>query len=277
MKTSILPIALFLFITLVAKGQEYDTADIDYDTAYSEYDSTYAGEDYSEEAYESTSADATFTIADPAQLEATKDNNKDTYARHNFDEKKWKDIVGETSYTEKKIEEKKESNSFTPAAPIWSGSILKIIGFGLIFAIAITVLYFLVKNTFANEFISKDLKINDPLLFDNHIEEVSDQDIEALLKRALANTDFRAAVRLYYIRLLKHLHNTQFIAWKKDKTNRDYSYELSTTPLVGGFQKVTLAYEVIWYGERTPTSKEFETLQRNFGDLHNLTGTVHEK
>src|SRR5688572_3618774 len=206
MKNKIL-LGFILFIHVWASAQTVDTSYV-YEEAYEEYDST-----------EAADVSALYTIEDPSLLPVTQANNQTTQARQDFNKAKWKEIVGETSYAEKhEQEEKKESRS----SPVWNPAFLKILGFAFLFALAIVILYFLVKNTFADERLGKIGGQSDALLFDNqHIDDVNEQDIDLLLKRALSNKDFRGAIRLYYIRLLKHLHNTNYISWKRDKTNRD--------------------------------------------------------
>ena len=57
-------------------------------------------------------------------------------------------------------------------------------------------------------------------------------------------------MRLYYLKLLKKLHEMEKIAWKKDKTNRDYLSELFDRDF--HFQQMrglTLSYESVWYGD----------------------------
>lgn len=275
MKNKILLICFFLAISTYTCGQSYDTI-----TTYSLSDSlTYESEDYESEydtgVYETQGIAAAYTVQDPALLPVTQANNKTTYAEHNFNKTKWKEIVGETNYAEEKVEEEAANNSVSSPSPVWTPAFLKFLGFGFLFALAIVILYFLVKNTFADEAISKNTSDADSLLFDNqHIDDVAEQDIDVLLKRALALKDFRGAIRLYYIRLLKHLHNTNYISWKRDKTNRDYASELMPTTFVHDFRKITLAYEIAWYGERTPSYHEFELLQKNFVELHEKTSAI---
>lgn len=253
----------FLFSTAsIACAQEYDS------TYNESEDYEYDSIDYIEE-YETEDITSSHTINDPALLPISKANDTVQYNKYNFDKAKWKEIVGETTFAEEKEEEKSPSVS-----PAWGGALLKIIAYGIIIAVIIAIFYFLVKAAFAEEVSFKKNGHAESLLYDEHIDDVSEQNIESLLKRALDEGDFRTAVRLYYIRLLKHLHSSNFILWKRDKTNRDYSYELSKTPFIKGFQKITLAYEIIWYGERSPTPTEFETLQKSFHELQDLTSTI---
>jgi hypothetical protein len=271
MKTKILLVCFLFLVGGVAFAQVSDSTESQSENYYAEYDTAYQADDSTSYFVGAPNPDATYNINDPAQLPITKNNNAVSHKRHDFDKLKWKEIVGETTFNQEKEKEKKENPA--SRASVWSGALLKAIAYGSIFIIIIVVFYFLIRNAFKEEVRNKKNKNGESLLFDNHIDEVVELDLEALLRQALAAGDFKSAVRLYYIRLLKHLHDAKFITWKKDKTNRDYSYELSKTTFIQRFQKITLAYEVIWYGEHTPTAEDFEILQQNFIELQQLTST----
>jgi hypothetical protein len=139
----------------------------------------------------------------------------------------------------------------------------------VIFVLIGAAIFFLFRNTMLDKASVKSKLNIDPLFYEaSHINEINETDLDRLLREALERNDLRSAVRLYYIRLLKQLHNTGYIAWKKDKTNYDYAYELSAVSFILDFRRLMTAYEIIWYGERTPSPEEFKKLQVGFDDLH---------
>jgi hypothetical protein len=90
-------------------------------------------------------------------------------------------------------------------------------------------------------------------------------DIEALLEQARRSGDFKAAVRLYYLKLLKRLHEMEKIVWKKEKTNRDYLSELFAKDF--HFQRMrglTLSYESVWYGDHDINPESFQRICSQF-------------
>lgn len=222
--------------------------------------------------YENDSAFSSSTYTqNPGDLAATKDNRNQSYTERKFSKTEWKRIVGETNYTEDPTKEPEaKENTYRPRSVAWNPALLKIIGYAVIILLIGAVIYYLLKNAMQHEGTAQKTITGNSILYTNqHIDEINDDDIERLLREALERSDFRAAVRLYYIRLLKHLHSGGYIAWKKDKTNRDYAAELSAFPFTREFRKLMLAYEIIWYGDRTPSAEEFRTLQGNFNDLQN--------
>ena len=74
------------------------------------------------------------------------------------------------------------------------------------------------------------------------------EDIQQLIKDAIAKKDFRLAVRYYYLYLLKLLSDKELITWQVQKTNDDYLKELKNSDLKLQFAKATLLYDYVWYG-----------------------------
>lgn len=254
---------MFLFLTTLAFGQEEDsTVYMDSADSVVNYDAY----------YENDSAFSTSTYTqNPGDLTATKRDRTQSYTEKKFSKTEWKRIVGETNYTEDPTKEPEaKENTYQPRSVAWNPALLKIIGYVVIILLIGAVIYYLLKNAMQDEITAQKVGIGNSILYANqHIDEINENDIERLLREALERNDLRAAIRLYYIRLLKNLHSGGYIAWKKDKTNRDYAAELSAFPFTREFRKLMIAYEIIWYGERTPSAEEFRRLQGNFNDLQN--------
>ena len=51
----------------------------------------------------------------------------------------------------------------------------------------------------------------------------------------------------------------KWIKWKKDKTNRDYIRELSTTDWHSNFRSVTIMFEKVWYGKKELGGMDFRS------------------
>ncbi len=254
-------ILLLLLFANLTWAQEADSVYAEYT-----YDTTDESESYYEKDDNNTYATSTYTRK-PGELTAVSDEQQKTYRHQKFSKTEWKKIVGNTRYNEDEIPEKQVELSKN-LSPAWDPAILKLIAYGVIIALIVVALIYIIKNTQANIPISKKNALDPLLQGDHHIEDLTETDLDSLLQQALAKNDFRAAVRLYYIKLLKHLHVSGHIHWKKDKTNRDYASELTTTPFVRKFKKLMTAYEITWYGERTPSAHEFELLQADFKNIH---------
>jgi hypothetical protein len=66
---------------------------------------------------------------------------------------------------------------------------------------------------------------------------------------AEAAGNFRKAVRLHYLEMLKALSDHSLIAWETQKTNHDYARELRNTEYADDFSGLTYWFDYIWYGE----------------------------
>lgn len=80
-------------------------------------------------------------------------------------------------------------------------------------------------------------------------EDIRAIDYPTQIERALAAGDQRLAVRLHYLRLLRDLTGTGAIAWRPDKTDHDYVRELAGSPLRPAFERATLLFAYVWYGD----------------------------
>jgi hypothetical protein len=94
-----------------------------------------------------------------------------------------------------------------------------------------------------------------------------DADLERFIQQALQQGDYALAVRLYYLAILKELSLRKLIAWKKDKTNRQYLQELQASPLAGAFRETTLIFERVWYGNRPLGEGEYRLIEPKFRQL----------
>lgn len=200
----------------------------------------------------------------PGDLTVTRQEFEKNYRKDKFNKDEWKKVVGNTRYEEKKQPEKPMK------APqlAWGPKLLKIIGYIIVFGLLAFLIYLFIKNAIRDPNVK--IRKKGATLFSDHTspEDVEDADIEILLREALAQNNLRLAVRLYYIKLLKHLHREGFIRWEKNKTNRDYADELNANGFSPEFRRLSTAYEYVWYGERTPSMDEFRLLESNFKSLY---------
>ncbi|MBV1922987.1 MAG: DUF4129 domain-containing protein, partial [Flavobacteriaceae bacterium] len=86
------------------------------------------------------------------------------------------------------------------------------------------------------------------MFFTEEEEIIKSKDIQELINKALERKDFRLAVRYYYLLLLKNLTDVHLIEYEFDKTNSDYLKEITAKAINHNFEKATLLYDYIWYG-----------------------------
>ncbi|MBK6935893.1 MAG: hypothetical protein IPH18_02655 [Chitinophagaceae bacterium] len=103
-------------------------------------------------------------------------------------------------------------------------------------------------------------------------EEEMPEDIFAInyqkeIDKAVAARNYRLAVRLQYLRLLKNMTEKGVITYKQDKTNFDYLAELQPRPYYNGFFTITRNYEYSWYGKFEVSDTAYTIIQNEFTHL----------
>lgn len=199
---------------------------------------------------------------EPGELETTQNYNAEAIGIRTFDEKKWREAVDGADFSETPALEPENKPAPDYSLP-WAGAVLKIVSYIAVAAIVIFLLYLVLRE------ISFDVKtkrtpatMGDP---EKPPENIEDIDISGEFDRARREGNFRLAVRLYYLALLRKLHEMEIISWKKDKTNRDYLSEIFLKdfhfPEIRG---LTFSYEAIWYGGRHVNEMSFQDLSSRF-------------
>ncbi|KRB56879.1 DUF4129 domain-containing protein [Flavobacterium sp. Root186] len=89
-------------------------------------------------------------------------------------------------------------------------------------------------------------------------------DFEKLIKESLESGEKRAAIRYYYLWLLKIMAQNNYIEWDIEKTNSDYLYELQRPAHREEFTYLSYLYNYIWYGEFEIDENTFNKAQNRF-------------
>ncbi|SEA05791.1 DUF4129 domain-containing protein [Bizionia paragorgiae] len=100
---------------------------------------------------------------------------------------------------------------------------------------------------------------------------IKNEDINALITRAIEQNNYRLAIRYYYLLALKELTDHNVIKWEQDKTNADYINEIENKTLQTNFKQATKIYDYVWYGEFTVDAIKFESLKKPFNQLSKLS------
>jgi hypothetical protein len=208
-----------------------------------------------------------------------------------FDRAKWEEVVGSKDYSESETESKQKKelaesgnskfsrgkqrierkerndNQFESKSISVNPSISFILNI-IVYALAIGIIGYILFVIFKNvslkskgKIITKDT-VNDP---STYIADIKELEIDRLLGEAKATGDYRLVIRLYFLGLLRKLDETGHIAWKRDKTNRDYLSELF--PKKYFFDEVktlTRVYEEVWYGDHVYQINAYEEIISSF-------------
>jgi len=105
-----------------------------------------------------------------------------------------------------------------------------------------------------------------PNLSEVHIDHI---DLDTLLGDAVAQKNYRSAIRYQYLIVLRTLSGKQIITWQYEKTNQDYEREISVPRIKGLFKEVSYLYDHIWYGEQDIDEPKYRAAQEKFSQLIN--------
>jgi hypothetical protein len=227
---------------------------------------TITGDDeYSDEEYSNVQPVAT----DPKESHASKEYLSRELSKHPANKASWGKAARGIDYSdeeEEKEQERKAPNLPNLSVPAFGGAWLQVV----LFAVIGLALAFLLYKLLGGSFVSNK-KIGNGKVFS--IEDIEDQmhesDLDKFLREALEKGDYRLAVRIYYLAIIKELSLRDWISWKKDKTNREYLNEMMghKPELYGGFREATYAFEKVWYGDLDIRRNDFDMISPRFKNL----------
>ena len=103
-------------------------------------------------------------------------------------------------------------------------------------------------------------------------DELETEDIFAInyqkeIDKAEANGNYRLAIRLMFLRLLKVMAEKSIIQYKQDRTNLDYLMQLHPTGYYNNFFRITRNYEYTWYGKFDVGKEAYRIIRNDFNQL----------
>lgn len=196
-----------------------------------------------------------------------------------FSETDWENLKQGIDYSRSRIQERKEeeeraadempeTGETTRRRRIDSGSgggagqILAVIALLILLGL---LTYFLFQQGLMTSTRSKKSKTSQGEGLEVSLEAVEKdldkKDPTSLIDRAVNAADFKMAIRLYYLKIIRTLSLDGAIKWKRDKTNSSYVRELNGSPLQAGFKDITFIFEQIFYGNQNITEKDFQEIK----------------
>ncbi|HZH97113.1 MAG TPA: hypothetical protein VEY06_14575 [Flavisolibacter sp.] len=100
-------------------------------------------------------------------------------------------------------------------------------------------------------------------------ENIFDIDYETEIDKAISHKNYRLAIRLYYLNLLKELAQKSIINYKQERTNSDYVLQLSATGYYKEFFNLTRNFEYAWYGQFPVSEEVFQSIRGGFQTFKN--------
>jgi len=127
-------------------------------------------------------------------------------------------------------------------------------------------IYLLVKNNIRAIFYGKSASVK--IDFSELEEDIHKINFDELIAEAVSKKDYRKAIRLHFLKLLKQLTDKNLISWKIDKTNHDYLIEMSNKQYKTHFKEIVYTYEYVWYGDFPLDEKGYQLTAVKFKEFN---------
>lgn len=191
-----------------------------------------------------------------------------------FDETSWEDARAGIDYSKELEKEEQEEEEEEQASDLsemeqeeagWNTEALPKLAIILLIvltaALVAFILYYQWKNAKPR---NEKIDASGNLTLEEIEEDLDKKDPSGALERALQREDYRLALRLYYLKVIRELSLSGVIVWKREKTNGSYVRELGKHPLRLSFTDLTHIFERIWYGNQAISASDFQHIQPQF-------------
>ncbi|MBC7947229.1 MAG: DUF4129 domain-containing protein [Chitinophagaceae bacterium] len=159
---------------------------------------------------------------------------------------------------------KKKANDLKSKTPLTRTPVFQtILWLVIIGGFAAFVIIYL-ANSNVGLFRKRNSHIASPDEMEVETENIFEINYQREIDKAVSKANYRLAVRLMFLRLLKELSEKKLIQYKPDRTNFDYLMQLSTTKHYNEFFRLTRHYEYTWYGQFDIDPEKYILLRKDF-------------
>jgi hypothetical protein len=182
-------------------------------------------------------------------------------ALRRIDESAWREATDGLTYTGEAPEPQPQSQP-DPVAP-WLDKLVVVLGFSLLGAALILLLWLVYqrlspKAAPAKLWVPTAADADDP-------RHLLDSDLEEQLALAWREERFRDVLRFQFLAVMRALSQSGRIAWRPEKTNRDYELELSgQSELRSAYRRLSGVFEWSRYGDADVSRQDAERLSPLF-------------
>lgn len=213
--------------------------------------------------------------------DATAAYKSESLAVKTFDDNQWKNSSDGMQYSKKTQAKKTKkqkatgtgTGTFAQPPRIEAPFTFRQFAQTLLIFFAVLILAYIVFKAVAGDavLVNKQVGRTKHIEFEKIETNLHEADVEGFLQKALEQQDYRLAIRLYYLAIIKELSLKHVIEWKKDKTNGHYMNEMRNKkhPQLQEFRNATRMFEYVWYSNMDFDGKKFEEVRIAFKDLLN--------
>ena len=180
-----------------------------------------------------------------------------------LNDKKWNELKKDVDYTETYKDDKPiEHSNFSFSGNFLNTTWFQIVtAFIILIILGILILKLIKGNVFRfNQKIERN--INYQLLDENLA--IDEMDLDKILVTVLEKQDYKLAIRIHFLIIIKQLDKSEYIKWEKDKTNGNYISEMSEQTELPDFMYLVLIFEKVWYGDMQLNINDYFILSKYF-------------
>lgn len=160
---------------------------------------------------------------------------------------------------------------FDSISPDWDFDVYKVFYYLLLILGIVTLVFIFYKLLFSKNALFQTTKKEN---YDSEIQFVERNllsiDIQPYIQEAIAKKEWNLAIRYLHLHNLQLLAKKEIIHWDYRKTNQEFSTEIKDKTLQQAFQKTTLLFNYIWFGDFELNQIDFEKFQKDFIHFKNL-------
>jgi len=104
---------------------------------------------------------------------------------------------------------------------------------------------------------------------DEETEDIFEINYRDRIDKAVREGNYRLAVRLTFLQMLKTMSGKNIIQYKQDRTNFDYLLQLRDTKHYHDFFRLTRNYEYTWYGNFPVNDEGWQLIKNDFEKFNN--------
>ncbi len=162
-------------------------------------------------------------------------------------------------YAKAKLKRKEEpsTNNTTPKwikIAVWTVVIGAFLA-ALIWYLASSNILIFAKRQKQIDSVTEEAEISEDIFSINYQKEI---------EKAISSENYRFAIRLMFLRLLRNLSNKNIIKYRQERTNFEYLSQLISTGYYNDFFRLTRNYEYSWYGKFDVSREAFGTIKNDF-------------
>jgi hypothetical protein len=98
-------------------------------------------------------------------------------------------------------------------------------------------------------------------------EDIFSLDYEMEIQKAINANDYRYAIRLMYLQVMKEMAERNIIKYSPEKTNSDYLFQLFKSRYYQPFFTLTRHFDYTWYGHFQISPAAFRQVQNDFSSF----------